>query len=180
MAHLSIVAGERCGPPHRRRSPARSDRPAARLGAPERRRSRLLRTRWSPHHRGTLRTLGAPALALCLFLLAGSVASAAPTPSSLHERLTRLNARADQTVEQYLNCPGFDGGLNRWVFTRPPWTVGVHGSSGLRVLQVGCGRARRAGGAGSTTAPTPGWPARPGWLLATGRGGRSARPCTAR
>src|SRR6266511_179599 len=104
MAHLSIVAGERCGPPHRRRSPARSDRPAARLGAPERRRSRLLRTRWSPHHRGTLRTLGAPALALCLFLLAGSVASAAPTPSSLHERLTRLNARADQTVEQYLQA----------------------------------------------------------------------------
>src|SRR6266536_880680 len=78
MAHLSIVAGERCGPPHRRRSPARSDRPAARLGA--------------------------PALALCLFLLAGSVASAAPTPSSLHERLTRLNARADQTVEQYLQA----------------------------------------------------------------------------
>src|SRR6266568_642539 len=79
-----------------------------------------------------------------------------------------------------LNCPGFDGGLNRWVFTRPPWTVGAHGSSGLRVLQVGCGRARRAGDAGSTTAPTPGWPARPGWLLATARGGRSARPCTAR
>src|SRR6266540_5155782 len=20
-----------------------------------------------------------------------------------------------------VNCPGFDGGLNRWVFTRPPW-----------------------------------------------------------
>ena len=64
----------------------------------------MLRTRWSPHHRGTLRTLGIPASALCLFLLAGSVASAAPTPSSLHERLTRLNARADQTVEQYLQA----------------------------------------------------------------------------
>ncbi len=64
----------------------------------------MLRTRWSPHHRGTLRTLGIPASALCLFLLAGSVASAAPTPNSLHERLTRLNAQADQAVEQYLQA----------------------------------------------------------------------------
>src|SRR6266511_2942085 len=89
-------------------------------------------------------------------------------------------ARHNSSAPVAVNCPGFDGGLNRWVFTRPPWTVGVHGSSGLRVLQVGCGRARRAGGAGATTAPTPGWPARPVLLLATGRGGRSARPCTAR
>src|SRR6266508_4220790 len=29
--------------------------------------------------------------------------------------------------------------------TRPPWTVGVHGSRWLRVLRVGCGRARREG-----------------------------------
>jgi peptidoglycan DL-endopeptidase CwlO len=57
-----------------------------------------------PHHRGTLRTLGIPASALCLFLLAGSVASAALTPNSLHERLTRLNAQADQAVEQYLQA----------------------------------------------------------------------------
>ena len=48
--------------------------------------------------------LAIPASALCLFLLVGSVASAAPTPSSLQERLTRLNAQADQAVEQYLQA----------------------------------------------------------------------------
>ncbi len=64
----------------------------------------MLRTRWSPHHRGTLRTLGIPTSALCLFLLARSVAAAAPTPSSLHERLTRLNVQAGQAVEQYLQA----------------------------------------------------------------------------
>jgi peptidoglycan DL-endopeptidase CwlO len=64
----------------------------------------LSRTRWSPHHRGTLRTLVAPGLALCLVLLVGSVADAAPTASSLRQRLTRLNAQADQAVEQYLQA----------------------------------------------------------------------------
>jgi cell wall-associated NlpC family hydrolase len=64
----------------------------------------LSRTRWSPHHRGTLRTLVAPGLALSLVLLAGPVADAAPTPSSLHQRLTQLNAKADQAVEQYLQA----------------------------------------------------------------------------
>ena len=64
----------------------------------------MSRTRWSPHHRGTLRTLVAPGLALSLVLLAGPVADAAPTPSSLHQRLTRLNTQADQAVEQYLQA----------------------------------------------------------------------------
>jgi cell wall-associated NlpC family hydrolase len=64
----------------------------------------LSHTRWSPHHRGTLYTLVAAGLVLSLVLLAGSVADAAPTPSSLHERLTRLNAQADQAVEQYLQA----------------------------------------------------------------------------
>src|SRR6266508_1748314 len=107
-----------------------------------------------------------------------------PSPALFNPIGERFRAAVDRFAAAngvpVVNCPGFDGGLNRWVFTRPPWTVGAHGSSGLRVLQVGCGRARRAGDAGSTTAPTPGWPARPGWLLATARGGRSARPCTAR
>src|SRR6266540_1074488 len=103
MAHLSDRRWGRRSP-HRRRSPARSDRPAACLGVPERRRSGLSHTRWSPHHRGTLYTLVAAGLVLSLVLLAGSVASAAPTPSSLHERLTRLNAQADQAVEQYLQA----------------------------------------------------------------------------
>ena len=64
----------------------------------------MLRTRWSPHHRGKPHPLIAPAVALCLLLLAGSVAHAAPTPGSLQDRLTRLNAQADQAVEQYLQA----------------------------------------------------------------------------
>lgn len=64
----------------------------------------MLRTRWSPHHRGKPRALIAPAVVLCLLLLAGSVAHAAPTPGSLHDRLTRLNVQADQAVEQYLQA----------------------------------------------------------------------------
>jgi hypothetical protein len=64
----------------------------------------LLLARWSPHHRGTLRTLVAPGLALCLVLLAGSVAYAAPTASSLRQRLSGLNAQADRAVEQYLQA----------------------------------------------------------------------------
>jgi peptidoglycan DL-endopeptidase CwlO len=64
----------------------------------------LPRARWSPHHRGTLRTLVAPGLALSLVLLAGPVADATPTPSSLHQRLTRINAQADQAVERYLQA----------------------------------------------------------------------------
>jgi cell wall-associated NlpC family hydrolase len=64
----------------------------------------LSRARWSPHHRGTLCTLVAPGLALSLVLLAGPVADAAPTPSSLHQRVARLNTQADQAVEQYLQA----------------------------------------------------------------------------
>src|SRR6266511_2368375 len=55
-------------------------------------------------------------------------------------------------------------------FTRPPWTVRVDGSTGFRVLQVGCGRARRAGDGCSTTAPTPGWPVPPGRRCARAAG----------
>ncbi len=43
-------------------------------------------------------------LALCLLLLASPIASAAPTAASLRQQLERLNAQADQAVEQYLQA----------------------------------------------------------------------------
>jgi peptidoglycan DL-endopeptidase CwlO len=43
-------------------------------------------------------------LALCLMLLASPIASAAPTAASLRQQLERLNAQADQAVEQYLQA----------------------------------------------------------------------------
>jgi peptidoglycan DL-endopeptidase CwlO len=44
------------------------------------------------------------ALLLCLLLLASPSAHASPTPASLRQRLERLNAQADQAVEQYLQA----------------------------------------------------------------------------
>ena len=43
-------------------------------------------------------------LALCLLLLASPIASAAPTAAGLRQQLERLNAQADQAVEQYLQA----------------------------------------------------------------------------
>jgi peptidoglycan DL-endopeptidase CwlO len=64
----------------------------------------LLRARWSPRHREPSGPLAAVGLALCLLVLVIPTAQASPTPTSLRQRLERLNAQADQAVEEYLQA----------------------------------------------------------------------------
>ncbi len=63
-----------------------------------------MRARWSPRHREPSRPLAAVGLALCLLLLASPTAHASPTVAGLRQQLERLNAQADQAVEQYLQA----------------------------------------------------------------------------
>ena len=57
-----------------------------------------------PHHRESPRSFLVVGLALCLLLLASATAQASPTATSLRQKLERLNAQADQAVEQYLQA----------------------------------------------------------------------------